>query len=344
MTGDLLEIDGAHGEGGGQIVRSALGLAIATGRGFRVANVRGRRAKGGLLRQHLTAAQAARAICGGVVSGDQLGSRELTFTPGPAVPGAYRFAIGSAGSTLLVVQALLPALVTTPGAWTLELEGGTHNPTAPSFEFFDRALAPLLRRMGVAVTATLHRPGFHPAGGGRITIAVAGCARPAALVVPERGAVEHRRVIALVANLARSIGEREVATACARLGWSPEHGCVDDVRSPGPGNTVSIVIGSEQVTEVFTGHGAKGVPAERVAMAAADEAEAYLAAGVPVGSHLADQLLVPMALGGGGLFDTTAPTLHTTTQIDLVRWFLGTEIEARHVDGARWRITVPPRP
>ena len=342
-AGELLEIDGAHGEGGGQIVRSALGLAIATRRGFRVSNVRGRRARGGLLRQHLTAAQAARAICGGALVGDQLGSRELSFAPGPAVPGAYRFAIGSAGSTLLVVQALLPALITTPGAWTLELEGGTHNPTAPSFDFFDRALAPLLRRMGVAVTATLHRPGFYPAGGGRITIELQGCARPASLALPERGAIDHRSVIALVANLTRSIGEREIAAACARLGWSPEHGRVDDVRSPGPGNTVSIVIGSAHVTEVFTGHGAKGVPAERVALTAADEARAYLDAGVPVGAHLADQLLVPMALAGGGTFDTTEPTLHTTTQIDLVRWFLGTEIEARPVDGARWRITVPPR-
>ena len=156
----LLEIDGAHGEGGGQIVRSALGLAIATGRGFRGSNVRGNRARGGLLRQHLTAAQAAATICGGSLVGDELGSRELTFSPGPARPGAYRFAIGSAGSTLLVVQALLPAVLTTPGPWTFELEGGTHNPTAPSFEFFTRALAPLLRRMGATVTASLHQHGF----------------------------------------------------------------------------------------------------------------------------------------------------------------------------------------
>ena len=342
-AGELIEIDGAHGEGGGQIVRSALGLAIATGRGFRVVNVRGGRARGGLLRQHLTAAQAARELCDGALVGDQLGSRELSFSPGPARPGAYRFAIGSAGSTLLVVQALLPALLTTPGTWAIELEGGTHNPTAPSFDFFARALMPLLRRMGARVDATLHRHGFHPAGGGRLTLEVDGRAALGPLAVPERGVISRRDVIALVANLPRAIGEREATTVCERLGWPAAVGRVDEVRSPGPGNTVSVVVESAHVTEVFTGHGAKGVPAERVATTVADEAAAYLEAGVPVGTHLADQLLVPMALGGGGTFDTQAPTAHTTTQVDLVRWFLGSEIEAREVGGGRWRITVPPR-
>ncbi|HVV86231.1 MAG TPA: RNA 3'-terminal phosphate cyclase [Kofleriaceae bacterium] len=342
---DLIEIDGSHGEGGGQIVRAALGLAIATGRGFRIRNIRGKRAKGGLLRQHLTAAQAARDVCGGELTGDALGSRELTFVPGPPRPGAYRFAINSAGSTLLVVQALLPAMLTTPGAWQLDLEGGTHNPTSPTFEFFVRALAPLLRRLGARVDGTLHRHGFYPAGGGRLTVAVEGQPRLGALALPERGAIVAREIVAIVANLPRTIGEREVATACARLDWPAATGRVEEVRSPGPGNTVSIAIECEHVTELFIGHGAKGVAAERVATDAAREAAAYLGSGAPVGSHLADQLLVPMALGGGGTFDTVALTPHATTQLDLVRWFLGTSIDVRPVDdrGARWRVTVPPR-
>ena len=344
---DLIEIDGSHGEGGGQIVRSALGLAIATRRGFRIRDIRGRRAKGGLLRQHLTAAHAAREICGGSLVGAQLGSRELIFSPGPAVPGEYRFAIGSAGSTLLVVQALLPALVTTPGAWRLELEGGTHNPTSPSFEFFTRALAPLLRRMGVGVTATLRRHGFYPAGGGRLVVELEGVARPGPLALPERGAITGRTILATVANLPRSIGERELATIRERLRWpdaADADGRIEEVPSPGPGNAVSIIVDGEHVTEVFTAFGAKAVPAERVATDAAREAAAYLDAGVPVGPHLADQLLVPMALGGGGTFDTSEPTLHATTQIDLVRWFLGTEIELARIDERRWRFTIPPRP
>lgn len=344
---ELLDIDGAAGEGGGQIVRSSLGLAIATGRGVRIRDIRGRRKKPGLLRQHLTAARAAQAICGGDLAGAELGSRALTFVPGPARPGAYRFAINSAGSTLLVLQALLPALVTAPGAWTIELEGGTHNPTSPSFDFFVHALAPLLRRLGVGVDATLHRHGFYPAGGGRLTVRVEGTARPASLALPARGAILARTATAIVANLPRSIGERELAVVRDTLATGaddlPIETRVDDVASPGPGNALSIVLASEHVTEVVTGHGEKGVRAEDVAARAAGEARAYLAAGVPVGSHLADQLLVPMALGGGGTFDTLEPTLHTTTQIDLVRQFLGTSITAAHVDGARWRITVPAR-
>jgi RNA 3'-terminal phosphate cyclase (ATP) len=343
---ERLEIDGAHGEGGGQIVRSALGLAIATGRGFRVRDVRGRRAKPGLLRQHLTAAQAAQAICGGELVGARLGSRELSFSPGRPVPGAYRFAINSAGSTLLVVQALLPALLTAPGGWTIELEGGTHNPTSPSFDFFARALLPLLRRMGAGVSATLHRHGFYPAGGGRLTLTVDGSARLAPLVLPERGAIVRRSIEAVVANLPASIGLREVATARARLGWTDDdsEARVDEVSSPGPGNAIAIVLDSEHVSEVVTAFGAKGVPAERVALAAADEARGYLDAGVPVGIHLADQLLVPLALGAGGTFDTVEPTLHTTTLLELIADFLGTTIETRPVAGGRWRITVPPRP
>lgn len=341
---DLIEIDGAHGEGGGQIVRSALGLAIATRRGFRITNLRGGRARPGLLRQHLTAARAARDICGGALHGDTLGSTELVFSPGTAAPDRYACEIGSAGSTLLVVQALLPAMISAPGRWTVELTGGTHNPTSPSFDFFARALAPLLRRMGARVDATLHRHGFYPAGGGRLTVEVEAPPRLAALDLTDRGLITRRSIVATVANLGRAIGEREIATVRERLRWATEPARVDEVKSPGPGNTVAIVVDSEHVTEVFTGHGAKGVPAERVAAGAADEAAAYLAAGVPVGTHLADQLLVPMALGGGGAFDTVAPTPHTTTQIDLVRWFLGSVITAEPVDAVRWRITVPARP
>jgi RNA 3'-terminal phosphate cyclase (ATP) len=345
----LLDIDGARGEGGGQIVRSALGLAIATGRGFRIREIRGRRKKAGLLRQHLTAARAARAICGGALTGAELGSRALTFVPGPARPGAYRFAIDSAGSTLLVVQALLPAVLTVPGRWTIELEGGTHNPTSPSFDFFVRALAPLLGRMGAGVEATLARHGFYPAGGGRLVVTIDGVARPSAFALPARGAIVRRSIEAVVANLPRSIGERELATARTRLGWSDGDGDaavdtrVDVVASAGPGNAVSIVVDSEHVCEVFTGHGEKGVPAEAVATRAADEAAAYLAADVPVAVHLADQLLVPMALGDGGTFDTLEPTLHTTTLCDLIAQFLGTTIAIDHVAGPRWRVTVPPR-
>jgi len=345
-TQTMLTIDGSHGEGGGQILRSALALALATGRPFRVEQIRAGRAKPGLLRQHLTAVEAARAISDAEVTGAVLGSRTLTFTPGRPRPGAYAFAIGSAGSTLLVVQALLPALLVGEGTFEITVEGGTHNPSAPTFDYFARVLAPLLGRLGARVTCMLDRPGFYPAGGGRMRIVVEGGGPGGGLArldLCARGEVRGRRVIALISALPRHVAEREIAAAAARLGWDPSAcGEIEAARSPGPGNTVSIEVEAEHVTELFTAIGEKGIAAEQVAVSAANDAAAWLAADVPVGEHLADQLLVPLALGRGGRFRTVRPTLHTTTQIDLLRQFIGVEVRADDLGGGVWELEVPP--
>ena len=342
---EMLTIDGSHGEGGGQILRSSLALALATARPIRVVKIRAGRGKPGLLRQHLTAVKAAAEVSGAEVTGAALGSRELTFVPGAVRPGSYTFPIGSAGSTLLVVQALLPALLVGDGTFTITIEGGTHNPSAPTFDYFVRVLAPVLRRLGAQIEARLDRPGFYPAGGGRmhITVVGGGANRLARLELRERGAVTSRLVTALVSALPRHVAEREIATACDRLGWdAPACGIVEAARSPGPGNAVSIEVAAEHVTELFVAIGEKGVPAERVAKSAADDAAAWLEAGVPVGEHLADQLLVPLALGSGGVFRTMPPTLHTTTQVDLLRQFIGVEVAVREVGDGVWEIEVPP--
>src|SRR5437867_958993 len=164
----MLLIDGSQGEGGGQILRTALGLSLVTGTPIRIEKIRAGRAKPGLLRQHLTAVNAATAIGAVDVEGATLGSQELTFRPGTVKPGEYRFAVGTAGSTGLVLQTVLPPLLTAPGPSTLTLEGGTHNPTAPPFDFLARAFLPLISRMGPSATARLERPGFYPAGGGQM--------------------------------------------------------------------------------------------------------------------------------------------------------------------------------
>lgn len=338
----MLSIDGAHGEGGGQIVRSALALSLATGTGFRIERVRAGRRKPGLLRQHLTCVEAARAISHAEVDGAALGSGQLGFRPGPLSRGRYRFAIGSAGSTLLVVQALLPALLRDGGAWRLELEGGTHNPAAPTFDFFARVLAPLLTRLGARLKASLDRAGFYPAGGGHITVEVASGTRLKDLELTSRGDIRRRTIEALVARLPRSIGEREVAAARRFLGWDPKLGTVVEVASAGPGNIVSILVEAEQVTEVFTGYGARGLPAERVALDAARQAAAYLSTPAPVGEFLADQLLVPLALGGGGRYLTLPLSRHTRTQIALLRLFTGVEVRTRDRGDGTWELSVPP--
>jgi RNA 3'-terminal phosphate cyclase (ATP) len=298
------------------------------------------------MRQHLAAVRAAAMIGNARVSAAEIGSRELTFRPGVTCAGEYRIAIGTAGSATLVFQTLFPALALAKARSVLAFEGGTHNPGAPTFDFLARVFLPLVARMGPRCTAVLERPGFYPAGGGRFRAQIEPAAGFGRLDLPERGEIRARRATATVARLSRTIGERELEQVRRRLSWNADWLAVETVRDAvGPGNVVCIEIESEHVTELFTAFGEKGVPAERVGAAVADEAAEYLAARVPVGRHLADQLVLPMALGGGGLFRTVEPSRHTLTHVELLQAFLGTVIhvgEVRERAGA-WEVQVPAR-
>src|SRR5262245_55827517 len=168
----MIEIDGSWGEGGGQVLRAALSLSLVSGKPFRIRNIRAGREKPGLLRQHLAAVRAAAVVGVATVGGDAMGSTSLEFIPTAVTPGPHVFKVGTAGSTMLVLQAVLPALMVAGGSSRLELEGGTHNPFSPPYDFFERALAPLLERMGPRLAPAIERSGFYPAGGGRITLEV----------------------------------------------------------------------------------------------------------------------------------------------------------------------------
>jgi RNA 3'-terminal phosphate cyclase (ATP) len=323
----MITIDGSHGEGGGQVLRTALALSIATAQPFNIDGIRAGRKKPGLLRQHLTAVRAATAVGDAHVEGDVLGSRALTFAPRAIKPGVYRFAIGSAGSATLVLQTVLPPLLLANADSTISLEGGTHNPSAPPFDFLARVFLPLVNQLGPRVEATLLRHGFYPAGGGCFTVTI----RPAARLTRgewlTRGAIVTRRVRVLVANLPRHIGTREVKTAARVLNWDEACGEVDFVAgTPGPGNVVLVDVESEHATEICSGFGEAGTPAEAVAERAAKEARRYIASGVPVGRHLADQLLPVLALGEGGSFRTLTLSRHALTNIEVVRQFVDCRI------------------
>src|SRR5687768_8335334 len=160
-------LDGSQGEGGGQVLRTSLGLSLLTGTPFKIENIRANRSPPGLRRQHLTAVEAAAQVGDAEVEGAAVGARALTFTPRAVKTGDFRFAVGTAGSCTLVLQTVLPALMTRATASRLVLEGGTHNPMAPPFDFLERVYLPLLERMGPRVSMTLERPGFYPAGGGK---------------------------------------------------------------------------------------------------------------------------------------------------------------------------------
>ena len=336
----MITIDGSIGEGGGQVLRTSLALSLVTGQAFRITNIRAGRKQPGLLRQHLTAVRAATEASGARVKGDVIGSRDLVFEPDAVRPGEYQFAVGTAGSATLVLQTVLPALMTAAGPSRLVLKGGTHNPWAPPFDFLEKALLPLLGRMGPQVAVRLVRPGFYPAGGGEFTVDI----RPAPHLTPlellERGEITGRRARAMLARLPDHIAERELKVVRAKLGWPAGTLAVERVEeSLGPGNVVVIEVECEHVTEVFTGFGELKRRAESVAAKAVDEVRRWLAAGVPVGPHLADQLLVPLALAGGR-FRTLQPSRHTETNIAVIAQFVGAKITTVEISRDVWEIGV----
>lgn len=338
----MITIDGSQGEGGGQILRTSLALSLVTGQPFRLERIRAGRSKPGLLRQHLTAVQAAGAVGHAEVSGAALGSQELEFRPGTVTPGDYRFAVGTAGSATLVLQTVLPPLLTAAGPTTLTLEGGTHNPFAPPFDFLARSFIPQLERMGPRVALTLECPGFYPAGGGRFQARIDPAARLAPLHLLARGAILRRRAHAIVSKLPAQVGERELTVVRQQLGWPADECAVEAVANPlGPGNALLLELETEHVTAIFASFGERGRSAEQVAREATEAASAWLSADVPVDEHLADQLLPPMALAGGGSFRTTKPSLHATTNAEMIQRFIPVAICFEpEATGQAWRVTV----
>jgi RNA 3'-terminal phosphate cyclase (ATP) len=271
----MLQLDGSFGEGGGQILRTALSLSLITGKAFRIEKIRAGRQRPGLLRQHLTAVLAAAAVGSAEVDGAAPGSTALTFSPGKIRAGEYKFTVGTAGSGTLVFQTVLPALMLAPEPSTVVIEGGTHNTAAPPFDFLARTFLPLLERMGARVKLEFERYGFHPAGGGRFCAEIEPCGALEPLHVGERGEILSRGIIAVVANLPAHIAAREIDTAAGLLSWSKDSGRIEQTgNSAGSGNIVMIEIGTAEATEIFSAFGQLGVSAEKVASIAARAARA----------------------------------------------------------------------
>jgi RNA 3'-terminal phosphate cyclase (ATP) len=319
----MITIDGSFGEGGGQVLRTALALSMCTGQPLRIENIRAKRQKPGLLRQHLACVRAAKQICGAAVDGDAIGSSALSFKPGTVRAGDYTFTIGSAGSTTLVLQTVLPPLMCATSPSVITLEGGTHNPLAPPFEFLELTFLPLLRRMGSDVSAALDRAGFYPAGGGRFRATIGRAAKLSPIELTARSLPTSRRARAVVAGLPGEIAVRELARLRQDLRLTDDETEIRQLPDEwGPGNVLMLELAGDEVTEIITGFGERGVSAEAVAVNVAREAKQFLANRVPVGEHLADQLLIPMALAGGGAFATGPLSLHATTNIAVVQRFL----------------------
>ncbi len=332
----MLVIDGSQGEGGGQIVRSSIALAMVTGTPVRVEHVRAGRRKPGLMRQHLTALRAAAQLCGASVEGDDIGSTALSFTPGSVKPGIYQFAVGTAGSATLVLQTILPALLIADGPSVVTIEGGTHNPFAPPFDFLQKAFLPLINRMGPRVEVELIRPGFYPAGGGQFIARITPAKQLTPVDFMHRGVLQGKVARAVVANLSGEIASRELKRVKSKLGWSDEELQVREARgSHGPGNILTLEMSYEHVTEVFTGFGEVGRPAEAVANQAIDQYRRYVKSDAFAGEYLTDQLMLPLAIAGGGSFSSTGLSRHATTHLDLIRRFLDVKVNVVAEDRLR---------
>ena len=221
----------------------------------------------------------------------------------------------------------------------MSLEGGTHNPS-PAFDFLESAFLPVLARMGANVEIRLHATGFYPAGGGVWNARIEPLTKLQPIELENAGKVLSRRIIADVANIPYDVAQREVREAARLLSWPDDAGMARTVKSDGPGNVLSIELGYEHVTEIFTGFGERGMPAESVASRMVDEVRAYLSAKAPVGPHLCDQLLMPMAIAGGGGFVTTSPTQHTRTNIAVIEEFLGVTVALTDLGKQCWRVSV----
>jgi RNA 3'-terminal phosphate cyclase (ATP) len=316
-----IKIDGALGEGGGQVLRTSLSLSMITAKKLELKNIRAGRKKPGLLRQHLTCVKAASEISGAQITGDSLGSQELSFNPASITGGDYKFSVGSAGSAMLVLQTVLPALMLAEKESNLILEGGTHNPMAPPFHYIKACFVPQLEKMGVKVDMSLERWGFYPAGGGIVHVKIHPCPKLKSVNISERGKLIHSISRVITTKIPESIGETEAQVLKEKLDWKNIRAIhIND--SVGPGNIITAEMKYENITEMICEFGTKGVRAQKVASKVAKEVNKYLNNDAPVGEYLADQLLLPMALAGQGSFICQTVSSHTKTNIEVIQKFI----------------------
>lgn len=345
----LVTLDGSYGEGGGQILRTALSLSLLTGRPFRMIKIRANREKPGLRPQHVKAVEAAAMLGQAEVRGAEVGSRELVFYPGAYTPRDLTIDIGTAGSTGLVLQTLhLPLAMRAESAARVVLTGGTFNPKAPPFTFLEQTWRGYLAALGMTVALTMPAAGFYPRGGGQLDAWIEP-AVPQAWILTERGPLVRIRGVAGAANLREDIATRLRDRAIQRL---TDEGLVASVEieiarwpSPGQGAALSLTAHHERaIPATFVGLGERGKPAEVVADEAVEQLLDYeIADPGAVDPHSADQILLPLALAEGrSIYTVTEVTDHLRTNAATIRAFLDRPIviEESGEDGQPGRVVV----
>lgn len=340
-----IHIDGTMGEGGGQVLRSALTLSLLTGKPVRFRRIRARRKRPGLGFQHRMAVHAAARISGAQVEGDRVGSQELEFAPGAVTPGSYHFDIGTAGSTSLVLQTVLLPLALAPGSSRLTITGGTHVPASPCFHYLDWHWRVMLARIGIPFELYMTMAGFYPPGGGELRATIPGSARVESVDLRERGKLLIIDGLSAVANLPDEIAERQRNQALRRLDEldCPLHMDVGSLPAQSPGTVIVLLARFEHGQACFFALGERGKRAEWVADEAADDLLAFLATEGAVDRWMADQLLLPLALGRKpSVFSTSQVTLHLLTHAEVIRAFLPVSICIEGAEGEPGTVQVGP--
>jgi len=323
---ELIAIDGSRGEGGGQILRTALALSAVSGRGFRIERIRASRVRPGLRPQHLAAVRAAALCCGAELHGAFEGSPDLRFVPHAVAAGDFDFEIGTAGAATLVLQTVVPVLATAGAKSRVTVVGGTHVPRSPSFHFFARHWASAVARLGLVARARLLEAGFAPKGGGRIECEVLPWTRPATLDLTSRGALAAVRGVAGAAHLRGDVAQRAADAARHRL-WESRRIEADweilALSAPSPGYFLELEASFAAGQAAFPALGERGLRPEQMGERTARRLLRFLEDDdAVVDPLLADQLALPLAVaGGGGRLVTSEVTLHLETVASVLRLF-----------------------
>ena len=346
----MITIDGSYGEGGGQILRTSLTLAAVTSKPLKMVNIRAGRKNPGLAAQHLTAVLAAAAVCDAHLEGAHLGSQTLTFVPrSPPQAGSYFWDVaaarkgGSAGSTSLILQTVLLPLALAEGRSTITVKGGTHVPWSPPYHFLEKVYLPTLARLGVEAKADIEMWGWYPIGRGSVNVQIkeaASSLKPIGL--SERGEFLRLFGISALSNLPKHIAQRQRDRALEvlrREGFEPDIR-MEEGKSLGRGTMVFLWAEFENGVAGFTALGAPGKPAEKVAEEACQAFLEYYYSGAVVDKHLADQLILPLALADGhSTFTTCQVTRHLVTNIWVVERFMDIDYQIEGSQGERGRVS-----
>lgn len=336
----MIRIDGSFGEGGGQILRSSICLSLITGKAFDIINIRANRENPGLQRQHLTAVNAAAEISDAEIVGNYLGSDKLIFRPNKVKAGEYLFAVSSAGSTTLILQTILPALLFAKKESTITLDGGTHNPFAPPYDFLEKSFIPVINKMGAKIAVEIAQYGFYPIGGGIFQAKIKPIKKLNEIEILERGNLKQTKAFCLYSDIPEKIAQEELNILKNDLEIEEENCLKKNVPSPGSGNVVLVEMEYDNIDFIATAFGKKNLPRQRVVQNVIKQVNEYLNTNAAIGEYLADQLLIPMALAGGGKIRTLKPSCHTDTNITVIKKFLDINIKKIKIDDTTWDIQV----